>query len=107
VRQYFAAVIYKGNTEHLCHEITDRMTLEIMGYGCAVLVYVVLNRVTNHSNDALEAILRSYVIVFISMIPLVIDFSRCERQKLWNKDISSPPRAAETTALPPATAVGE
>jgi hypothetical protein len=88
--QYFGALLYSQNTQTLCNEIYNSMSIKIVGYLGAALLYAILDRGSHEGHDEYTAVLKSGAFVAATLLPLIWDYARCEGQRYWNKEIREP-----------------
>jgi uncharacterized YccA/Bax inhibitor family protein len=89
-RNVLAASIYRDNTDRLCNTINDTMTMKSILAVIATMAAMFI--VEAHQTDFTNM---QYTLKFIAaasglLLPLVWDFSRCEKQKYWNKELREP-----------------
>jgi hypothetical protein len=90
-RTYFAASIYKDNTDKLCNQVNDSMTMKsilaVLGTLAAVLI---ASKSRPADFTSFEYLTKFFAAASGALLPLVWDLSRCEKQKFWNREVRGP-----------------
>jgi hypothetical protein len=89
-RSFFVSSTYHENTERLCNNYSDGLTMRILGFGLTALFLCL--RTDGHSLaiENVEGLLKLFGALMPAILTIVWDFSRFERQRFWNRELKAP-----------------
>jgi hypothetical protein len=91
-RAFIVSSAYQENTERLCNQYQDGLIMRAAGFGLTALFIGFQNaNGAMAAQEGLPAVFKTLGLLLPFALTLTWDFSRFERQRLWNREVRPPP----------------